>query len=73
MQAGQPKSKYAHLMDGADLSDDGIDYALNGVEGDRQLPDDMPPLLQGLIREAWEVQDGMLVGTLLPRTNGPTP
>jgi hypothetical protein len=63
-----PKSKYAHLLDGADLSDDGLNYALVTVEGDRTLPADMDPNLQALIREAWATQDRMLIGTLLPTT-----
>lgn len=59
---------YADYLDGAELSDLGLDYALDQAESDRRLPADMPPNLQALIREAWAAQDRMLVGTLLPAT-----
>lgn len=60
------KANYSDFLDGQELSDKGLNYALDTAEGDRALPGDMPPLLQDLIREAWATQDQMLAGTLRP-------
>ena len=59
-------NEYLDLIDGDELSDAGLDYALNTVDGSRELPQDMPGNIRILIEEAWNVQDRMLVGSLRP-------
>jgi hypothetical protein len=46
------------LSEDDELSDKGMDYAIDSHnEGNRTLPENMPPELQSLIEEAWAVMD----------------
>lgn len=57
---------YESLVDGDELTDEGLDYAIELSNEGKPVPADAPPNVRRLLNEAIDAAAGALLGTLAP-------